>query len=68
MPRPPSTAIAAALAAIRSGTPWRVAAKTHGVTMSGISKAIKREAALAASERCLTCGHILKESEHVADD
>ena len=63
MSRPPSTAIAAAIELIRHGVPWRKAAAFHRVTMSGISKALKREAS-----RCPTCGQVVKENKHVAED
>ena len=63
MSRPQSAAVQAALADIDLGMTAYAAAKKHGVQQSSISRALKREAS-----RCPTCGQVVKESKHVADD
>ena len=63
MPRPLSPAVILALADMREGLTAAAAAKKHGVQQSSISRALKREAS-----RCPTCGQVVKENKHVAED
>jgi len=64
MPSPtPQHIIAAALADVLAGMTRAEAARKHGIHRSIITRAIKREAS-----RCPTCGQVVKEDKHVADD
>lgn len=50
-------------AEVRAGMPQAAAARKHKIHRSSICRALQREAS-----RCPTCGQVVKESRHVADD